>query len=66
MPVKKPRSARPGVPGAPLADDRIEPEAVENMRTSPHGGFSVDQSLYLPTETTGIERLVADHDVLPD
>ena len=31
-----------------LAEDRIEPEVVENMRTWPHSGFSVDQSVYLP------------------
>jgi len=27
-----------------LAEDKIEPEVVENMRTWPHSGFSVDQS----------------------
>jgi hypothetical protein len=37
----------------------IEPEVVENMRTWPHSGFSVDQSVYLPAgDRAGIERLV--------
>jgi hypothetical protein len=27
-----------------LAEEKIQPEVVENMRTWPHGGFSVDQS----------------------
>ena len=32
---------------------------VENMRTWPHSGFSVDQSVYLPAgDRAGIERLV--------
>ena len=31
-----------------LAEDKIEPEVVENRRTWPHSGFSVDQSVYLP------------------
>ncbi len=35
--------ARPRVPGAPLAEDKSEPEVVENMRTWPHSGFSVDR-----------------------
>jgi hypothetical protein len=29
-----------------LAEDKIEPEVVENMRTWPHSGFSVDQSVF--------------------
>jgi hypothetical protein len=37
----------------------IEPEVVENMRTWPHSGFSVDQSVLLPVgDRAGIERLV--------
>ena len=42
-----------------LAEEKIEPEVVENMRTWPHSGFSVDQSVYLPAgDKPGIERLV--------
>ena len=42
-----------------LAEGKIEPEAVENMRAWPHSGFSVDQSVYLPAhDRAGIERLV--------
>jgi hypothetical protein len=42
-----------------LAKDKIEPKAVENMRTWPHSGFSVDQSVFLPaSDRAGIERLV--------
>ncbi len=42
-----------------LAEDKIEPEVVENMRSWPHSGFSVDQSMYLPAgDRAGIERLV--------
>ena len=42
-----------------LAEDKIEPEIVENMRTWPHSGFSVDQSVSLPAgDRAGIERLV--------
>jgi hypothetical protein len=42
-----------------VAEDKIEPEVVENMRTWPHSGFSVDQSVYLPAgDRAGIERLV--------
>ena len=32
-----------------LAEDKIEPEVVENMRSWPHSGFSVDQSVFLET-----------------
>jgi hypothetical protein len=32
-----------------LAEEKIEPEVVENMRTWPHSGFHVDQSVYLPS-----------------
>jgi hypothetical protein len=42
-----------------LAEEKIEPEAVENMRTWQHSGFSVDQSVFLPAgDRAGIERLV--------
>jgi hypothetical protein len=42
-----------------LAEGKIEPEVIENMRTWPHSGFSVDQSVYLPAgDRAGIERLV--------
>ena len=42
-----------------LAEDKIEPEVVENMRSWQHSGFSVDQSVFLPAgDRAGIERLV--------
>lgn len=42
-----------------LAEEKIEPEVVENMRSWPHSGFSVGQSVYLPAgDRAGIERLV--------
>ena len=42
-----------------LAEQKIEPEVVENMRSWPHSGFSVDQSVYLAAgDRAGIERLV--------
>ncbi len=42
-----------------LAEGRIEPEVVENMRTWNHNGLSVDQSVLLRAgDRTGIERLV--------
>ena len=42
-----------------LAEGKVEPEVVENLRTWPHSGFSVDQSGYLPAgDRAGIERLV--------
>jgi len=42
-----------------LAEGKIEPEVVENMRSWPHSGFSVDQSVFLPAgDRPGIERLV--------
>jgi hypothetical protein len=31
-----------------LAEEKIEPEVVESMRSWPHSGFSVDQSVFLP------------------
>jgi len=31
-----------------LTEEKIEPEVVENMRTWPHSGFIVDQSVFLP------------------
>ena len=42
-----------------LAEDKIAPEVVENMRTWAHSGFSVDQSVLLPAgDRAGIERLI--------
>src|SRR3989304_6214390 len=42
-----------------LAEDKIEPEVVGNMRSWPHSGFSVDQSVFLPAgDRAGIGRLV--------
>ena len=42
-----------------LAEEKIEPEVVENMRSWPHSGFSVDQSVFLPAgDQAGIERLI--------
>jgi hypothetical protein len=42
-----------------LGEEKIEPEVVENMRSWPHSGFSVDQSVLLPADDRpGIERLV--------
>jgi len=43
-----------------LAEEKIAPEVVENMRAWPHSGFSVDQSVFLAAgDRPGIERLVA-------
>ncbi len=42
-----------------LAEEKIEPEVVENMRSWPHSGFSVDQSVFLSAgDRAGIERMV--------
>jgi hypothetical protein len=42
-----------------LAEEKIEPEVVENMRSWKHSGFSVDQSVFLPAgDQAGIERLI--------
>jgi len=42
-----------------VTEKKIGPEAVENMRTWPHSGFSVDQLVYLPAgDRAGIERLI--------
>ncbi len=42
-----------------LAEGKIETEVVENMRSWPHSGFSVDQSVLLAAgDRAGIERLV--------
>ena len=42
-----------------LAEEKIGPEVVENMRGWQHSGFSVDQSVFLPAgDRAGIERLV--------
>ena len=48
-----------GVIALYLAEEKIEPEVVENMRTWEHSGFSVDQSVLLAAgDQAGIERLV--------
>ncbi len=42
-----------------LAENKIEPEAVQNMRTWEHSGFNVDQSVLLAAgDEAGIGRLV--------
>ena len=42
-----------------LAEEKIEPEVVDNMRTWEHSGFSVDQSVLLAAgDQAGIERRV--------
>ncbi len=42
-----------------LAEGKIEPEVMENMRSWEHSGFSVDQSVLLDAgDRSGIERLV--------
>lgn len=42
-----------------LAEEKIEPAVVENMRTWEHSGFSVDPSVFLPAgDQAGIERLI--------
>lgn len=42
-----------------LAEGKIEPEVVENMRSWPHSGFHVDQSVLLAADDrAGIERLM--------
>jgi len=42
-----------------LAEDKIEQDVIENMRTWPHSGFSVDQSVFLPAgDLAGIQRLI--------
>ena len=42
-----------------LAQSKIEPEAVENMRGWPHSGFHVDQSVHLAADDrAGVERLM--------
>jgi len=42
-----------------LAEEKIQPEVVENMRTWQHSGFSVDQSVLLAAgDQAGIERLI--------
>jgi hypothetical protein len=41
-----------------VAQEKIEPEVVENMRTWQHCGCSVDQSVFLPAcDQAGTERL---------
>ena len=40
-------------------EPEIEPEVVENMRSWPHSGFHVDQSVFLAAgNRAGIERLM--------
>ena len=42
-----------------LAEGKIGPEVVENMRNWPHSGFHVDQSVWLAAgDRAGIERVV--------
>jgi len=42
-----------------LAEDKIEREVIENMRTWTHSGFSADQSVFLPAgDLAGIQRLM--------
>ena len=42
-----------------LAEGKIEPEVVENMRSWPHSGFHVDQSVHLAADDkAGVERLM--------
>jgi hypothetical protein len=42
-----------------LAEGKIEPEAVEKMRSWPHSGFHVDQSVHLAADDrAGVERLM--------
>ena len=42
-----------------LAEGKIEPQVVENMRSWPHSGFHVDQSVFLPAEDrAGVERVM--------
>ncbi len=49
-----------------LAEEKIAPEVVENMRGWPHSGFSVDQSVFLPAGRPGRHRAFgAVHDPLP-
>jgi hypothetical protein len=41
-----------------LAAEKIDQQTIDQMRSWPHSGFSVDQSVYLsPRDTTGLERL---------
>ena len=42
-----------------VAEEKIDPEVVENMRSWQHSGFSVDQSVFLPAgDQAVIERLI--------
>ena len=42
-----------------LAEGKIEPQVVENMRAWPHSGFHVDQSVFLPAEDrAGVARVM--------
>ena len=41
-----------------LAESKLDQETVDQMRSWPHSGFSVDNSVYLsPGDTAGLERL---------
>ena len=48
-----------------LAEGKIEPEVVENMRSWPHSGFSVDQSVLLPAGDRAASSGCTLHDPLP-
>ena len=49
-----------------LAEDKIEPEVVENMRSWEHSGFSVDQSVLLSAGDQAHDRASgAVHDAVP-
>jgi hypothetical protein len=42
-----------------LEEEKIEPEVVENMRSWPHSGFHVDQSVWLAAaDRAGLQRVV--------
>ena len=42
-----------------MAEEKIDPEVVENKRSWQHSVFSVDQSVFLPAgDQAGIERLI--------
>ncbi len=42
-----------------MAQEKIEPEVAENMRTWQHSGLRGDQSVFLPAgDQAGIERLI--------
>ena len=48
-----------------LAEGKIEAEVVENMRSWPHSGFHVDQSVFLAAgDRAGLERVMNDHEYM--